>query len=183
MFSQSSGILGESTPHQKKMIFFKVYHVYDIFQDMAFDQTNSKSTLWSLFFLLEYKVKKFARIVNFCKLGIRFVDLRYAHKFVWTFELLRPIWAQILIFQMHCWTDLVYLFLFDLKWVLWMFWGWVQKFCDTEATWDSVFFPRDIFFGARDIFGKSARDMKKVPVKFFVKINLAVLNFSKISDF
>ena len=26
------------------------------------------------------------------------------------------------------------------------------------------FFPRDIFFGARDIFGKNARDIKKMPV-------------------
>ena len=26
------------------------------------------------------------------------------------------------------------------------------------------FFPRDIFFGARDIFGKNARDIQKMPV-------------------
>ena len=31
------------------------------------------------------------------------------------------------------------------------------------------FFPRDIFFGARDIFGKNARDITKKPVTNFGK--------------
>ena len=33
----------------------------------------------------------------------------------------------------------------------------------------SVFFSRDIFFGARDIFGKNARDIKKMPVTILGK--------------
>ena len=43
--------------------------------------------------------------------------------------------------------------------------------------------PRDILFGARDIFGKSVRYVKKMPVKFFVEIYLAVLNFLKFPKF
>ena len=42
---------------------------------------------------------------------------------------------------------------------------------DRRAT--VFFFPRDIFFGARDIFGKNARDIKKMPVT----------NLGKKSDF
>ena len=59
--------------------------------------------------------------------------------------------------------------------------GWVFGFqldsLEKHLITPVFFFSRDIFFGARDIFGKNARDIKKMPVTILGK------NASDIPDF
>ena len=46
---------------------------------------------------------------------------------------------------------------------------WLSFWFPTRPSALQCFFPRDIFFGARHIFGKNARDIKKMPVTILGK--------------